>query len=135
MEGRIQVQRRIDAHLYELKLDRRLFRSVGGFPEVYLRIHVVSIGSIILIAMLLINFVHSVYGKSNDSIISGAFVIRGQDYVPAFDVSGGCLNRPRTASDKYRLLPIGSHTALSSLTPPTQKTRLSSRMLGPGTNL
>jgi elongation factor 1-gamma len=29
----------------------------------------------------------SVYGKSNDSVISGAFVIRGQEHVPAFDVA------------------------------------------------
>lgn len=29
----------------------------------------------------------SVYGKTNDSVIQGAFVIRGQDYVPAFDVA------------------------------------------------
>lgn len=29
----------------------------------------------------------SVYGQSNDSIIQGAFVIRGQDYVPVFDVA------------------------------------------------
>jgi elongation factor 1-gamma len=29
----------------------------------------------------------SVYGKSNDSVISGAFVIRGQDHAPAFDVA------------------------------------------------
>jgi len=29
----------------------------------------------------------SVYGESNDSIISGAFMIRGDDHVPAFDVS------------------------------------------------
>ncbi|EFR03453.1 elongation factor 1 gamma [Nannizzia gypsea CBS 118893] len=29
----------------------------------------------------------SVYGKTNDSIIQGAFVIRGQDHVPAFDVA------------------------------------------------
>jgi elongation factor 1-gamma len=38
----------------------------------------------------------SVYGKSNDSVISGAFVIRGQEHVPAFDVSattGVTVNR------------------------------------------
>ncbi|KAI0012785.1 eEF1-gamma domain-containing protein [Xylariaceae sp. FL0662B] len=29
----------------------------------------------------------SVYGENNDSIIEGAFVIRGQDYLPAFDVA------------------------------------------------
>lgn len=29
----------------------------------------------------------SVYGVSNDSVISGAFVIRGQDFKPAFDVA------------------------------------------------
>ncbi|KAI5854824.1 hypothetical protein BZA05DRAFT_392682 [Tricharina praecox] len=29
----------------------------------------------------------SVYGESNDSVISGAFVIRGDDHVPAFDVA------------------------------------------------
>ncbi|BFZ57303.1 elongation factor EF-1 gamma subunit [Savitreella phatthalungensis] len=29
----------------------------------------------------------SVYGESNNSVISGAFVIRGQDYLPAFDVA------------------------------------------------
>ncbi|OAQ96169.1 hypothetical protein LLEC1_02809 [Akanthomyces lecanii] len=29
----------------------------------------------------------SVYGQNNDSIIQGAFVIRGQDYVPVFDVA------------------------------------------------
>ncbi|KAK2873698.1 hypothetical protein FQN49_002159 [Arthroderma sp. PD_2] len=29
----------------------------------------------------------SVYGKTNDSVIQGAFVIRGQEYVPAFDVA------------------------------------------------
>ncbi|KEY66193.1 hypothetical protein S7711_07650 [Stachybotrys chartarum IBT 7711] len=29
----------------------------------------------------------SVYGESNDSVIQGAFVIRGQDYLPVFDVA------------------------------------------------
>lgn len=29
----------------------------------------------------------SVYGKSNDSVIQGAFVIRGQEALPAFDVA------------------------------------------------
>lgn len=29
----------------------------------------------------------AVYGQTNDSIIKGAFVIRGQDYKPAFDVA------------------------------------------------
>ncbi|KAM0670430.1 hypothetical protein MY8738_004596 [Beauveria namnaoensis] len=29
----------------------------------------------------------SVYGQNNDSVIQGAFVIRGQDYVPVFDVA------------------------------------------------
>jgi len=29
----------------------------------------------------------SVYGGNNDSVIEGAFVIRGQDYLPAFDVA------------------------------------------------
>jgi elongation factor 1-gamma len=29
----------------------------------------------------------SVYGVNNDSVIQGAFVIRGQDYLPAFDVA------------------------------------------------
>ncbi|QYT05861.1 Elongation factor 1, gamma chain [Trichoderma simmonsii] len=29
----------------------------------------------------------SVYGTNNDSVIEGAFVIRGQDYVPVFDVA------------------------------------------------
>ncbi|KAI0840159.1 eEF1-gamma domain-containing protein [Hypoxylon sp. FL0890] len=29
----------------------------------------------------------SVYGENNDSVIEGAFVIRGQDYVPVFDVA------------------------------------------------
>lgn len=29
----------------------------------------------------------SVYGTNNDSIIQGAFVIRGQDYLPVFDVA------------------------------------------------
>ncbi|PKS05367.1 hypothetical protein jhhlp_008741 [Lomentospora prolificans] len=29
----------------------------------------------------------SVYGENNDSIIQGAFVIRGQDYIPVFDVA------------------------------------------------
>jgi elongation factor 1-gamma len=29
----------------------------------------------------------SVYGVTNDSVIEGAFVIRGQDYVPVFDVA------------------------------------------------
>lgn len=27
------------------------------------------------------------YGSSNDSVVQGAFVIRGQDAVPAFDVA------------------------------------------------
>ncbi|RFU35819.1 hypothetical protein B7463_g434, partial [Scytalidium lignicola] len=29
----------------------------------------------------------SVYGQANDSVIQGAFVIRGQEYLPAFDVA------------------------------------------------
>ncbi|KAH9909778.1 eEF1-gamma domain-containing protein [Xylariomycetidae sp. FL2044] len=29
----------------------------------------------------------SVYGENNDSVIEGAFVIRGQDYLPVFDVA------------------------------------------------
>jgi elongation factor 1-gamma len=29
----------------------------------------------------------SVYGESNNSVIQGAFVIRGQDYIPVFDVA------------------------------------------------
>jgi elongation factor 1-gamma len=29
----------------------------------------------------------SVYGQNNDSVIEGAFVIRGQDYLPVFDVA------------------------------------------------
>lgn len=29
----------------------------------------------------------SVYGENNDSVIQGAFVIRGQEYLPAFDVA------------------------------------------------
>ncbi|RPB25346.1 elongation factor EF-1 gamma subunit [Terfezia boudieri ATCC MYA-4762] len=29
----------------------------------------------------------SVYGESNNSIVSGAFLVRGQDYLPAFDVA------------------------------------------------
>ncbi|KAI6782871.1 Elongation factor 1-gamma-like protein [Emericellopsis cladophorae] len=29
----------------------------------------------------------SVYGENNDSVIQGAFVIRGQDYLPVFDVA------------------------------------------------
>ncbi|KAM5342680.1 hypothetical protein ACJ41O_013646 [Fusarium nematophilum] len=29
----------------------------------------------------------AVYGENNDSVIQGAFVIRGQDYIPAFDVA------------------------------------------------
>jgi len=29
----------------------------------------------------------SVYGENNDSIIQGAFVIRGQEYLPVFDVA------------------------------------------------
>ncbi|KAK4241114.1 hypothetical protein C8A03DRAFT_12582 [Achaetomium macrosporum] len=29
----------------------------------------------------------SVFGKSNDSVIQGAFVVRGQDYLPVFDVA------------------------------------------------
>ncbi|KAJ3507808.1 hypothetical protein NM208_g15911 [Fusarium decemcellulare] len=29
----------------------------------------------------------AVYGENNDSVIQGAFVIRGQDYLPAFDVA------------------------------------------------
>ncbi|KAI2623239.1 eEF1-gamma domain-containing protein [Hypoxylon sp. NC1633] len=29
----------------------------------------------------------SVYGENNDSVIEGAFVIRGDDYIPAFDVA------------------------------------------------
>lgn len=29
----------------------------------------------------------SVYGKANDSVVVGAFVIRGQDALPAFDVA------------------------------------------------
>ncbi|KAL2268543.1 hypothetical protein VTJ83DRAFT_3389 [Remersonia thermophila] len=29
----------------------------------------------------------SVYGQNNDSVIQGAFVIRGQEYLPAFDVA------------------------------------------------
>ena len=29
----------------------------------------------------------SVYGENNNSVIQGAFVIRGQDYLPAFDVA------------------------------------------------
>ena len=27
------------------------------------------------------------YGESNDSVIEGAFVIRGQEFMPAFDVA------------------------------------------------
>ena len=29
----------------------------------------------------------SVYGQSNDSIVQGAFVVRGQEALPAFDVA------------------------------------------------
>lgn len=29
----------------------------------------------------------SVYGESNDSVIQGAFVVRGQEALPAFDVA------------------------------------------------
>ena len=29
----------------------------------------------------------SVYGVANDSIVQGAFVVRGQDAIPAFDVA------------------------------------------------
>lgn len=29
----------------------------------------------------------SVFGEDNDSVIQGAFVIRGKDHVPAFDVA------------------------------------------------
>jgi elongation factor 1-gamma len=29
----------------------------------------------------------SVYGENNNSVIQGAFVVRGQDYLPAFDVA------------------------------------------------
>ncbi|KAG4222348.1 hypothetical protein PC116_g29178, partial [Phytophthora cactorum] len=29
----------------------------------------------------------SVYGENNDSVIEGAFVVRGQDYLPVFDVA------------------------------------------------
>ena len=29
----------------------------------------------------------SVYGENNDNVIEGAFVIRGEDYLPVFDVA------------------------------------------------
>jgi len=29
----------------------------------------------------------SVFGENNDSVIQGAFIIRGQDYLPVFDVA------------------------------------------------
>ena len=29
----------------------------------------------------------SVYGENNDSVIQGAFIVRGQDHVPVFDVA------------------------------------------------
>jgi elongation factor 1-gamma len=29
----------------------------------------------------------SVYGQSNDSIVTGAFIVRGQEAIPAFDVA------------------------------------------------
>jgi elongation factor 1-gamma len=48
----------------------------------------------------------SVYGTNNDSIIQGAFVVRGQDYKPVFDVAPDYESYeftkldPKSASDK-----------------------------------
>ncbi|GKT85079.1 LOW QUALITY PROTEIN: elongation factor 1-gamma [Colletotrichum tofieldiae] len=54
----------------------------------------------------------AVYGQNNDSVIEGAFVIRGQDYKPAFDVA------PDYESYEFEKLdPPSPRTASSSLTP------------------
>ncbi|KAG5221137.1 eEF1-gamma domain-containing protein [Salix suchowensis] len=56
-----------------------------------------------------------VLGVANDSVISGAFILRGQDFKPVVDVA-----------------PIGSHTTTRSWIWTTLMTRPSSRLLWPG---
>ena len=44
----------------------------------------------------------SVYGESNNSVVTGAFLVRGQEYLPAFDVAPDHESYAFTKLDPYK---------------------------------
>jgi elongation factor 1-gamma len=78
----------------------------------------------------------SVYGQSNDSVIKGAFLIRGQEALPAMDVAPGrCLSFSIHASTNQESFKIMNRTYSPSSTPPSLRIKILSMTCGPGTNL
>jgi hypothetical protein len=85
LEARLQVQRRADPDLHDLQLDwyvstpshnnQHFNNLLGGF---FARLE----GS-----RKFIFGCASVYGEKDNSVIQGAFVIRGNEAIPAFDVA------------------------------------------------
>ena len=69
LAGRLQVQRRAHHDLHDVQPHRRLLRAPRGLAQVPLRL------------LLRLRC------QTNDSVVKGAFLVRGQEALPAFDVA------------------------------------------------